>query len=323
MNYSPQLVSCIIIFFNPDRQFLIEAIESVFDQTYDNWELMLVDDGSTNTSTEIALEYVLKYPEQVRYLEHDLHQNLGMSATRNLGILHASGEYIAFLDADDLWLPDTLTEQTAILDTHLEVAMVYGAIQWWYSWTENLEVKSDFIDTPQVFLANPSIYLDRIVQPPILFMLLLQMKISISGMLLRRQAIDKIGGFENMFRGLYEDQVFCTKVCIRFPVFVSSQCWYKYRQHPDSCCAIAAQTNQEYWQLQRPVFLGWVEQYLSEIGLKDTAAWNLVQTELWMYRYPLLSSQIQQIQALIDRIKQKAQRITRSILRIAEKNLDD
>jgi glycosyltransferase involved in cell wall biosynthesis len=320
MNRSSQLVSCIIIFFNTNRQFFIEAIESVFNQTYDNWELILVDDGSTNTSTEIALEYVLKHPEKVRYLEHDNHQNLGMSATRNLGSLHAQGEYIAFLDADDLWLPDTLTEQTAILESYPEAAMVYGAIQWWYSWTGNLEqVKSDFIDTPQIFSANPNTYLDRIVQPPILFTLLLQMKISISGMLLRRQVIDKIGGFENVFRGLYEDQVLCTKVCIRFPVFVSSQCWYKYRQHPNSCCAIAAKTNREYWQLQRPVFLGWVEQYLSEIDLKDTAVWNLVQTELWMYRYPLLSSQIQQIQALTDRIKQKVQRITRSIFRLGEK----
>ena len=97
-----QLVSCIIIFFNAEK-FLGEAIESVFAQTYKNWELLLVDDGSTDDSTTIALNYAEQYPEKVCYLEHEGHQNRGMSATRNLGIRLATGEYIAFLDADDIW----------------------------------------------------------------------------------------------------------------------------------------------------------------------------------------------------------------------------
>ncbi|WP_293084415.1 glycosyltransferase family A protein, partial [Moorena sp. SIO4A1] len=132
------LVSTIIIFLNPEP-FLQETIESVFAQTYDNWELLLVDDGSTDGSTEIALQYARQYPEKVRYLEHEGHQNRGMSATRNLGIRHAKGEYIAFLDADDIWLPNTLAEQVVLLNAHPEAAMVYGPIQWWYSWTGNPE----------------------------------------------------------------------------------------------------------------------------------------------------------------------------------------
>ncbi|MDJ0799822.1 MAG: glycosyltransferase family 2 protein, partial [Calothrix sp. MO_167.B12] len=103
MSDDKHFISCIIIFFNAGEQFFIEAIESVFAQTYENWELLLVDDGSTDGSTEIALRYAQKYPEKVRYLEHKEHQNRGMSATRNLGIRHAKGEYITFLDADDVW----------------------------------------------------------------------------------------------------------------------------------------------------------------------------------------------------------------------------
>ena len=96
-----QLVSCIIIFFNAEK-FFEEAIESVFAQTYDNWKLLLVDDGSTDSSTVIAHHYAEKYPQKVSYLEHDNHQNLGMSATHNRGIQNARGKYFTFLDSDDL-----------------------------------------------------------------------------------------------------------------------------------------------------------------------------------------------------------------------------
>src|SRR5918999_1055965 len=113
---SKPLVSVIMIFLNAEK-FIEEAIESVFAQTYDSWELLLVDDGSTDDSTDIALRYAQQNPERVRYLEHDSHLNRGMSASRNLGITHAIGEYIAFLDADDVWLPHKLEQQVAILSS--------------------------------------------------------------------------------------------------------------------------------------------------------------------------------------------------------------
>jgi hypothetical protein len=91
--HSQPLVSAIIIFLNAEK-FIREAIESVFAQTYDNWELLLVDDGSTDASTEIAHRYAEQYAGKVRYLEHEDHQNLGMSASRNLGINNAKGKYI-------------------------------------------------------------------------------------------------------------------------------------------------------------------------------------------------------------------------------------
>src|SRR5919198_1004258 len=104
------LVSAIIIFLNAER-FIQEAIESVFAQTYDAWELLLVDDGSTDGSTAIARRYAEQHPGKVRYLEHNGHQNRGKSASRNLAIRNCTGEYIAFLDADDVWLPRKLEQQ--------------------------------------------------------------------------------------------------------------------------------------------------------------------------------------------------------------------
>ena len=87
---SKTIVSVIIPFLNAEK-FIREAIESVLRQSYDNWELLLIDDGSTDGSTEVALMYTERHPGKVRYFEHKDHQNRGTCASRNLGIRHASG----------------------------------------------------------------------------------------------------------------------------------------------------------------------------------------------------------------------------------------
>ena len=89
------LVSVIVIFLNA-ADFLQEAIDSVLAQSYNDWELLLVDDGSNDGSSEIAKTFVSQNSLQIHYLEHEGHRNLGMSATRNLGIRNAKGKYIAF-----------------------------------------------------------------------------------------------------------------------------------------------------------------------------------------------------------------------------------
>ncbi len=166
--------------------------------------------------------------------------------------------------------------------------MVYGPIQWWYSWTGNpQDMRRDFLDTPIVSVEDSRVQIDTIVQPPTLFLLLLQMKISISGMLVRRQIIEKVGGFEETFRGLYEDQVFCAKVCLQFPVFVASKFWYKYRQHPNSCCNTAANRKvKEY--TARLTFLNWVYQYLSVHDVKDSRVWRVFMEEKLRVVHPIL-----------------------------------
>src|SRR5947208_2727549 len=125
------LVTCIIIFLN-EAHFLGEAIESVVSQSYPHWELLLVDDGSSDDSTSLAQDYTTRYPEQIRYLEHPGHTNRGMSASRNLGIHHARGEYLAFLDADDVWLPAKLVRRIELMEKLPEVGLLYGPTLFWY-----------------------------------------------------------------------------------------------------------------------------------------------------------------------------------------------
>ena len=128
-----KLVSCIIIFLNEEK-YLAEAIESVVAQSYADWELLLVDDGSTDGSETIARAYCERFPEKIRYLTHEGRRNCGMSASRNLGLRSARGEFAAFLDGDDCWYPNKLERQVALFDQHPEAVMVCGATLYWHSW---------------------------------------------------------------------------------------------------------------------------------------------------------------------------------------------
>lgn len=281
------LVSGIIIFLNGEK-FIEEAIASVFAQTYDNWELLLVDDGSTDNSTEIAKQYAQKYPEKVRYLEHENHQNRGMSATRNLGIRHAKGEYIAFLDADDVWLPQKLERQVAILESKPEADAVFGSTQYWYSWTGNPE------DSQRDCLREIGVRANTLFKPPILLSLLLRNEANAPAtcsILIRREVFAQTGGFEETFRGLFEDRAFFAKMYLKVPVFVTDECWDRYRQHPDSTCYVEQKTGKyKPFEFNEPHrnFLKWVGEYLSDQKIQDREVWQSLQIGLLPYHNRLL-----------------------------------
>ena len=114
------LVSVIIPVYNCEK-YVAEAIESVLAQTYPAIEVIVVDDGSTDKSSEI----IKSFPE-VQYL---FQNNAGTAAARNHGINVSRGEYLAFLDADDLWLPEKLTLQMAIYDADPSLEMVLGYVK--------------------------------------------------------------------------------------------------------------------------------------------------------------------------------------------------
>jgi glycosyltransferase involved in cell wall biosynthesis len=294
---SKPMVTAIVIFLNAGETFFREAIESIFAQTYDNWELLLVDDGSTDISTEIARQYASRYPAKVRYLEHEGHQNRGMSAARNLGIQHASGEYIAFLDADDLWLPQKLVEQVAILAAHPEAAMLYGRTQCWYSWMENNPTiwKLDTENRDVDFLTISSNTFDRLVSPPTQLILFLENKEiypCTCSILIRRRVFEdeNIGGFEEDFRDAHEDMVFHSKVFLNAPVYVASECWDKYRIHPDSYWRKADREGRgtEVRRVGHLKYLKWLEHYLRDRNIKNIQIWLALKKAQLFYKQPIL-----------------------------------
>lgn len=310
------LVSVIIIFLNAER-FIEAAIESVFGQIYEQWELLLVDDGSHDGSTAMARCRAEEYPERIRYFEHTNHQNRGMSASRNLGIRHARGEYIAFLDADDVWLSQKLKRQVAILNAHPEAGMVYGSTQLWHSWTG--EPKDRSRDSLQAIGVQPN----TIVKPPNLLVRYLSKQAitpAPSDVLLRRETVDAVKGFEESFRGMYEDQVFFAKVCFKTPVFVSGECWDRHRQHPDSACSVWRRTGEYYSAEAALMYLNWIQDYLSHHNLKGTETWKILQRALLPYRHPIWYQTLTRAQISLDQLLQWAQQIARHILPLSARH---
>lgn len=104
-----ELVSVIMPTYNCGR-FIREAIDSVLAQTYQSWELLIVDDGSTDDTQAIVGSYT---DERIRYMRNE--RNTGGALTRNRALREAKGRYIAFLDADDVWLPEKLEKQIAFM----------------------------------------------------------------------------------------------------------------------------------------------------------------------------------------------------------------
>jgi len=295
------LVSIITPFLNTDK-FFEECIESVLRQTYTHWELMLIDDGSSDNSTSIAKRYASEYPGKIFYCAHENRQNRGASASRNLGIQTSRGEYIAFLDSDDIYLPLKLEHQVVILNRQPAAGMLYSSTEYWYSWTGLLEdAGRDWV------WKNFGVAPNTLVQPPQLLTMFLKDGGTVPCMgsvLLRREAMESVGGWENAFKFIYTDQVFHAKICLRWPVFVAEGCWDRYRQHLDSSCYVVERTNKAY--VSKYNYLLWLEKYLMEQGGDQHAAlWDAFKKAIWPFRHKQLNKLVQLKKAVFNKIKSK------------------
>jgi glycosyltransferase involved in cell wall biosynthesis len=166
----PNLVSCIIPVFNGEL-YLREALESVFEQTYRTTEVVVVDDGSTDETPNIAASF----QSRVTYIRQD---NQGPATARNTAIRAARGEFIAFLDCDDLWEPEKLARQIDRLKQQPEIDLLFTQFQ--HFWV------SDLADEAKQFEGQ------QMAQPLAAYLM--------SSLLVRHTAFDKFGVFEDGMR---------------------------------------------------------------------------------------------------------------------------
>ncbi len=122
LTHNSQLVSIIMPLYNCEK-YIAETINSVLLQTYTNWELLIVDDCSTDNSVEIVKEFAQK---DARIKLYEFEQNVGVATARNKAIELSKGRYIAFLDSDDIWLPEKLVKQIAFME-ETNTALSYTA----------------------------------------------------------------------------------------------------------------------------------------------------------------------------------------------------
>jgi glycosyltransferase involved in cell wall biosynthesis len=273
-------VSVITIFYNASP-YLAEAIDSVLAQQLQDFELLLVDDGSTDESGDIARAYAIQDPDRIRYLQHPDRSNHGMSAARNLGLQEARGEFVAFLDADDRWAANKLQEQVEILRAWPEIDAVCGTVRYWKSWRGG---RDKIVPTGHVQ--------DRPVHPPhaslVFYPLGKAPAPCPSDLMMRRSAIRDVGGFEESFTGplqMYEDQAFLAKFYLDQSIYVASRLWLDYRVHSRSFVS-GVRRDGRYGEV-RGHFLEWFVQHLAQKQDERTSTIDAaVQKALKSQRYP-------------------------------------
>lgn len=166
-------VSVIIPVYNGEKT-IRETIESVFQQTFTDWELLVINDGSTDATLDILSQ--LEDPR----IQIFSYPNARQAASRNRGLERATGAYIAFLDADDLWTTDKLELQFKALQAHPDAAFAY-------SWTDYIDEGSNFLHSGRHITTNGNVYGELIVN---------NFVENGSNPLIRREVFEKVGVFD-------------------------------------------------------------------------------------------------------------------------------
>ncbi len=201
------IVSIITPVFNGKR-YLAKAIESALSQSFSNFELLIINDGSTDNSSQVIKPYLTD--KRIQYFEQ---ANGGVASARNHALRHAQGEYIGFLDQDDRWLPHKLALQVDFLEHHKEIALHYAKQQ--VVDTHGLAFNFDWPTgatgycLPELFLRN---------------------KITILTTLVRKRVIDEVGFFNEALSGT-DDYDMWMRILLKHPIHFDQQIVAEYRLH--------------------------------------------------------------------------------------------
>ena len=215
------LVSVIITAYNAER-YIAETLESVFAQTYSNFEVIVADDGSTDGTRELV---------QTRFASvHYLCQpNAGQASARNLGLRHARGDLIAFVDSDDLWLPEKLTKQVRLFVEDPALAWSYTDCYTFIDRADNITGRLSRIAKPHEGHILPALFLGNFIPSPTV--------------MIRKRVFDTVGLWdERAIRA--EDWSMWLPIAAHFSIRYLDEPLALYRRHRDS--KIAKTHPQEY-----------------------------------------------------------------------------
>ena len=227
-----------------------------------------------------------------------------MSASRNLGIRHARGEFITFCDADDAYVTRKLSEQVKVFRSHPQLGMVCGAAIYWFSWTggEDRIVPSGHVQNTPVYPPGACLAVYPLGQAPA----------PCNDLLVRRDIVLQVGGFEDQFTGMYEDQAFLVKIYLAAPVYFSSRVTLKYRQHPNSCMARADRTGQ--YDIARRRFLEWFAGYVQALPLPRPIEVEVaIQRAIFAYKSPRLHFLLTFPKVILSLPRRAARRLRRTL----------
>lgn len=207
-------VSVIIPSYNR-AHFVGEAIQSILDQTFPDFEVIVVDDGSTDNTKDVVTSF--KDPR----VKYTFQENRGIAAARNTGIKATSGEYVAFLDSDDLWLPQHLELKVRLLDSRPEVALVCS---------DNYVVDYRTGTNLGTFWHRIRVNPERASRQPLRELLSEECFISLQSTLVRRSVFAEVGYLDESLR-LYDDWDICVRIAQRFSIETIDMPLVTYRVH--------------------------------------------------------------------------------------------
>lgn len=267
------------------RPFLAEAVASVQRQSLASWELVLVDDGSTDGSREVAEAFAASDPERIRVVEHPGRRNRGTGASRNLGMEAATGRYLTFLDADDVYERNRLERTVGLLEADPDLGVVISRELYWRSWhtPRGLARLARMPDE----VVGPSAPFGTVLPPPVLIASTMATPGAampgICSITFRRQSLVQLGGIPAQFDRQYEDQALIAKQLLHYPVMVIEDCLSRYRQHRDSLTHRLRETG-EYRpgrpHPERERFISWLREYAAGIGVDEPVLQDALAGEL-------------------------------------------
>lgn len=231
------LVSVIMPAYNA-RPYIAEAINSVLEQEYPHIELIVIDDGSSDGTAECAESF----GDGVKVIRQ---ANAGVAAARNKGLAEARGELIAFLDADDVWLPGKLKAQVEYLLAHPETGVVYGIFSRWHA-----KPDGSFAPPPSPEVRDPQNLLIAEHSGWIYTKLLFDNIIHIITAMVRREVVEKLTGF-NKSLPTGEDYDFWLRMSRHFRADKLNRVLAYYRIHATSITKVPRAENNEYRVLKK------------------------------------------------------------------------
>ncbi|MGA1410273.1 MAG: glycosyltransferase family 2 protein [Prochlorotrichaceae cyanobacterium] len=200
------LISIIVPTYNSER-FIVQTINSALGQTFTDFELIVVDDCSHDNTVSMVQHIE---DSRIRYFSHDV--NVGIAANRNRGLAKMTGQYVAFLDHDDLWLPDKLMMQLEALEQHPQASVAY-------SWVHRIDEEGHLIRQH----AHPH-YTGNIYKK----LLINNFLVTASNPLIRISCLENIGGFDNSIYGADDWDLFL-RLAEKYEFILLKNCHIQYR----------------------------------------------------------------------------------------------
>lgn len=210
-------IAAVVPAYNAEK-WIGRAIESVLNQTARPAEIVVVDDGSTDDTARVVGEY----GAAVRYVYQ---HNSGPAVARNKGISEATAEWIAFLDADDEWLPHKIESQMRVLEKHRDIM-----------WCTTAFEDTDGEDTlPSLLPEELKQQLDRHGSLPYFMASIKGMRIGTPGFIIHRSVLNEVGGFDPEMPAGQDMDMWC-RIALKYPRigYCSDPCWRHHKDNPDS-----------------------------------------------------------------------------------------